>query len=372
MEAKFKSIDRTSTSSSLHPRARSTSWSLRDHLFGALLALIASTLLILINPARFQVRQDAPARAQLLEGGTSPQSDIYCFWRDGKAIAYGLNPYSRIHGSDMRTNQKYSTLLPGFLLLASATVLAGFNSFYEFLPLWMSAQVVFIVGLGLLLFYRWKRFSSLAPALLVANLWIFNRWTLLVAQEGQIDILAALLAVLSIYCHKSRPTYSLLLFGLSLAVKQVAIFLLPIYLALAWDSRVSIQTNFRNTAKTLGLIATIPAALSLPFIIWDCSGFFMSILFSATRSAADHFRTPGIGRLLELQGLTARLPMAGLFILCYSAALQRRMSLAVAASLCVMIFIGFNPVLFRQYMVWGIALALPALEEAVRAYRREA
>jgi len=355
-------VDDQATLASSYAGSRMTSWHALDHLLALLIAMCASYLLVLANPARFRIVQPDPTKAASAENRKT-QKDIYFIWKDGKAIAYGLNPYSRIHGSDMKRNDKYSTYLPGFFLLASLTVLAGVDNFYEFLPAWMGVQVALTVGIGLLLFYRWRKSTTLAVALLVSTLWIFNRWTVAVTLGGQIDIFAALFVLLSIYLHKSRPVTALLLFGVSLAIKQVAIFLLPVYLALAWHSHDSLRENLKNLAKTLGWIAIIPTAVSLPFLIWDFSGFMLSILFSATRSALTHFRTPTISGLLDLEGLVARIPMAALFLLTYVAAFQKRITLATAAFLSSAIFIGFNSVLFNQYMVWGVALSLPLLEE---------
>jgi uncharacterized membrane protein len=85
--------------------------------------------------------------------------------------------------------------------------------------------------------------------------------------------------VLSLGVFGKYRKVSLLFFSFSLAIKQIAIFLAPLYLI--WEYHHS-----RSLKKTIiaGLwIISIPLISSLPFILWNMEGFFKSIAFSATR-----------------------------------------------------------------------------------------
>jgi hypothetical protein len=99
----------------------------------------------------------------------------------------------------------------------------------------------------------------------------------------------------------------------------------------------------------------VPILFSIPFILWDLTGFIKSILFSATRSPADHFGVPSADSLIGLVGLPAKIPLlTGLFLV-YSLAFRKKISLAVGVFLSFILLIDFNSVLFRQYLVWPTA-----------------
>src|SRR4029450_13694968 len=79
----------------------------------------------------------------------------------------------------------------------------------------------------------------------------------------------------------------------------------------------------------LAWMALVPAAVSLPFVVWNAEGFVRSILFSATRAPEIHL--PGFYSLDPLIGMTiprynglpARLPLLLMMTLVWWAALRR-------------------------------------------------
>jgi hypothetical protein len=100
--------------------------------------------------------------------------------------------------------------------------------------------------------------------------------------------------VLSLGLFEKYRRTSLLLFGFSLAIKQIAIFLMPLYLIWEYQQSRSWQKVF-----VAGLwMAVIPLLASIPFLIWNAEGFIKSIVFSATRIALDHFGAESIDVIL--------------------------------------------------------------------------
>jgi Gpi18-like mannosyltransferase len=102
---------------------------------------------------------------------------------------------------------------------------------------------------------------------------LFNRWTLHVVKVSEIDFLPLLILILALIGIKNGKSSSNLLFGLSLSIKQMGIFLVPLTAIWAWkDGRDS--NNLATMVKKIGLVALIPTILILPFLVWDAEGFF--------------------------------------------------------------------------------------------------
>lgn len=292
------------------------------------------------------------------------KDDIYFVWKDGKAIASGLNPYSRIHGSDMRTNDKYSTYFPGFFLLVSATVVAGVDEFEDFLPLWRVVQILCVLAIGGIIYRTLLSQGGILLALFGSAFWMCNRWTVAVMREGQIDIFAALFCIVAVLWLSRSEKSAALAYGASLAVKQIGIFLLPLFLLQVVRER-GVAGSLRPLGRRIAYIALIPLLLSIPFLWWDSSGFIFSIFFSATRQGLDHFRAHSIDTLLGLKGIVARVPMLCLLGLVYGLYALRKVGICTAAFLLFAVFADFNSVLFRQYIVWSCAFLPLAVGEIV-------
>jgi hypothetical protein len=142
------------------------------------------------------------------------------------------------------------------------------------------------------------------------------------------------------------------LYSFSLAIKQIAIFLAPLYLI--WEYQ---QT--RSIWKTIvaGLwILSIPLLTSMPFLFWNLEGFIKSITFSATRIALNHFGAGSIDTILNLSGFIARLPFLLMLLGAYFAAWQKSLGRYGAAMIVMGIFVGFNSILFQHYPIWLMPL----------------
>jgi hypothetical protein len=91
-----------------------------------------------------------------------------------------------------------------------------------------------------------------------------------------------------------------------------------------------------------------------------------SILFSAVRSD-ERFSLPAqsIDRVLGLKGFIAKAPMLLLMAIVYAATFMRRLPRFFAALLVLAIFVNFNSIWFRQYMIWPAALLCLALVDVL-------
>jgi uncharacterized membrane protein len=147
-----------------------------------------------------------------------------------------------------------------------------------------------------------------------------------------------------------RQRTSLLLLSLSLAIKQIAIFLVPLYLLWVWQR--SDQDRIERVLSATAMIFSIPFVTSLPFLLWNAESFIKSIAFSMTRNPDTHFGARSVGEWMGLTGIPDRLPMLGLLLMVYAGMFQRRLGMYASALFVIVVFLDFNPVLFRQYMCW--------------------
>ncbi|MGH7306797.1 MAG: hypothetical protein ACRELZ_26280 [Candidatus Rokuibacteriota bacterium] len=278
--------------------------------------------------------------------------DIYYIWIDGSRLAVGENPYARIRTGNMRENQKFPTYLPLFYMFVAATHHVGVTEYADFLRLWRVLVLLSQVAIGVLLFVACWRAGHPVLGVFAALFWGLNRWTLYVARVAQIDFLPILCLLGSLFLFETRRRTSLLLFGLSLALKQIAVLVTPLYLVWTWRAASDSSTRLRATAAAAGWIALIPGLLSLPFLAWDAEAFVRSILFSATRDPDSHVRALAFGAELDLTGLPARLPMLLLLALAFVAAARGEIGRYMAVLLVLATFVDFNPVFFVQYVAW--------------------
>jgi uncharacterized membrane protein YidH (DUF202 family) len=287
--------------------------------------------------------------------------DTYYSWVEGRRILRGQNPYERILHGSMEENNKYATYFPLFYEASALVQHLGLRQYHEWIGFWRYIFLVFNVAVGLLLgtmlFFR----RTWALALLGMAFWYFNRWTLNTSESASLDFIPILLMVLSLALFSRYRRTSLLLYSFSLAIKQIAIFLVPLYLI--WEFQ---QT--RSIRKTIlaGLwIASIPLLVSIPFLVWNAEGFFKSIAFSGTRAALNHFGAASIDDILNLEGLIARLPLLIMLCAAYLAAWHKATGRYGSAMMVMAIFIAFNSVLFEHYPVWLMPLLPLAVSEWV-------
>jgi len=288
-------------------------------------------------------------------GYESPRKeDIYFTYLDGERLLQGVNPYERVLAGDMRVNDKYSTYFPGFYYLASLIQFTGLSAFDPWLSIWRVIFLVFNISIAALLFYIPARKQMLGLSVFAALFWLFNRWTLHVARTADIDFIPLFFMLLSLYLFQRNRKTSYLLLGLSLTIKQVAIFLVPVYLIWTWKSAP--DRGAKHLVSSALWIGIVPLIASLPFLIWNWEAFVRSILFSTTRVAAAAFNVYSLDVALGWQGLLARVPVVLMFLMAYWLTWKYKLGVFSTALLVLAIFVFFNSVFYTSYMVWVVAL----------------
>jgi hypothetical protein len=279
-------------------------------------------------------------------------TDIYYDWIDGQRILSGENPYARVLAGNMRDNNKYTTYFPVFILLSWLTQLVGLREFSQWIAFWRAIFLFCNLGIAGAIFYLLYRRQHYGTALFGALFWIFNRWVLYIVTIAHLDFIAILLLIASLGLFEKRRWSALLLLSLSLGVKQIAIFLVPLYLIWTW--RAAERNRPREVLLAALVIASVPVVTALPFVAWHAEGFAKSIIFSLTRVFDASYAEPSVDVLLGWTGIPARLPMLGLMVLVYWIAWRRKIGMYTSVLFVMATFIAFSTVLFRQYLSWVI------------------
>ncbi|MDZ4719423.1 MAG: hypothetical protein SH847_13290 [Roseiflexaceae bacterium] len=314
------------------------------------------------------------------------QEDIAFIWQDGTSIAAGINPYARVETVITSGNNKFSTYFPLFYLLVALTNKLGVVSFSGFIALWRYGCLAFNLLIAVLIYSGLARRSNALLGVFFAGIWLLNIWSLHVARVLQIDFLPISFLLLSILLFDRQPRMALLCFGVSLAIKQIGIFLLPVYLILIWQRNDSAPSSkrpgavVRELAGGLALMLSIPLLVSLPFLIWDAESFIRSILISVTRNPETVIALETFDHLTrqifpDFSGTPTKLPMLLFMLLIYGAVFQRKIGLAGSTFGSIVAFTILNSVLFFQYWAWFMAV-LPLLwwelgERGVRSQKSE-
>ena len=298
-------------------------------------------------------------------------ADIWFIYQDGLAIADGKSPYARILDGDMRTNQKYATYFPLFYQASALTQRLGLRVYGEWLAFWRIVFAGFDVAIALLLLTTVWRRGLPAFALFAAFFWTWNRWVLFEIQIAQIDFIPIFFLLLALVLLERRGDTAMVLFGVSLAAKQIAIFLVPIFLAHAFRAAPAAGRT-RATLRALALIGVVPLVVSLPYLLGEPEAYLRSILFSATRLPRSHFGAPSIDEVAGLVGLPAKLPMLALMAVLWVYALRGRIGTSLAALLVMAVFVDFNSVLYTHYPCWVVPLLVLVARDAMAPARAAA
>ncbi len=296
------------------------------------------------------------------------EQDIYYIWLEGKRILAGENPYARVLASNLRENDKYATYFPIAYLLSALVQKLGFLTYRDWLYFWRPIAFVCHMGIiGLTLQYFQKR-RLIIFGIVAATILLLGRWSIYIVRVHHLEFAAIFCLILSLVLLREKTRLALLLFSLSLGIKQIAIFLLPLYLIYLWKKR---DRYGKNLIIGLLIILSVPLVSSVPFILWNADGFFKSVLFSATRLGDSHIdRAPSIDVILFkdypwLVGLKAKLLMLLLMGLSYLSFLKERVGIFAASAMTMMAFLYFNSVLFLQYFVWPLCLIPFAFSELI-------
>ena len=276
-------------------------------------------------------------------------SDIQYVWAEGAAITQGKNPYRKAESTSYNS-EKYATYFPLSYLASAAIQRIGFTSFQAWLSVVRPIVFAFHAVTALAIFIFLYQKNALILGLFGFFFVLFDRWSLYVDRVAHIDFIAMAFLVLGLMLLKKIPKTAYVLIGISLSIKQMAIFIIPLILIWVWLRHRSI----RSTGIALVLIFIVPIFCFIPFLTTSPVGVAQSILFSATRTATGDFSSPGISTLVHLEGSAARIAMAALMLLVYIAAYQKKIGLFTSMLCIFVIFIGFNPVIYYQYLAWAI------------------
>ncbi len=292
------------------------------------------------------------------------EQDIFAIFNEGDRIQRGINPYARAldFEDSIEWNQIFATYLPISYTLAWLTQEIGLEDFLQWLGFWRVIFLIANLSIAYILFYiPYHRHNNLVFAVLASLIWFFNRWTLHMTMIYHIDFIAIFFLLLSLVLWPKNRNISLLAFGLSLGVKHIAMFMIPLYIIWIWQS---VENRSIKEFIRLNLVmASIPLIVSAPFLVMNASAFAKSIFVSATRISESHFGAPSIDTLLMFTGIPAKIPMLGLMSITFLAAWKKKIKYFTAALLIILVFVDFNSVLFRQYMTWVSPLLLLALCE---------
>ena len=315
------------------------------------------------------------ASGLLARPASASQPDIYYIWRDGVRLADGANPYAFDRPPEEERSTKHPSYLPLFYLAVAGVYKLGVHDYGTWLALWRAVRIAAHIAITVLLYRAGQRAGHPLLGLFGALFWSLNRWTLYTVRSGGLDQLALLFLLLSLECFGRRRRLAFLLLGTSLAIKHVALLVVPLYLVWTWQAweQPSRPERAARTAQAAAWIALIPLAVSLPFLWWDAGAFIRSILISAIRPAAAYGHVSAVGSLLGLRGGVARIPLlflASLIVLV--AAYRQVIGRYTTVLLMFTVFTDFNTVLFPQYFAWVIPFIVLAATERSQTRSREA
>ncbi len=298
------------------------------------------------------------ALVQALYARDSTSDDIEYVWKEGAGMLQRGNPYEKAANAAHWEN-KYATYFPLSYIVSAAIQKLGASSFSSWLavvrPIVLGSQLATAL-LVLVFLYTQKK---LALGIFSFFLILFHRFVLYPAQTAQVDFPAIFFLLLGIILLNRKPKTGYVLIGVSLAIKQMAIILLPIFLIWEFSQRKS----KKQTLHALVLMLVIPALTLLPFFIDSPAGVRNSLAFSANRFHGGDFTTLDISTLLSIEGPASRLGMYALIGIIVIAFWRKEIGIWGACLAIFTVFIGFNPVLFYHYLAWIIPLIPPALAE---------
>ncbi len=304
----------------------------------------------------------------------SQVQDVYYIYLDAQRTLAGENTYRRIEGRDMVNNDKYATYLPGFYLLGAGSQALGAASFEAFVGFWRLVFATCSVLIGVLILGACWRAGWPGLGMVGLVVWGVNRWTLEVMAIVHIEPLALLPLVASVVVFRRHLLLACVLLSVSLAVKQIAVFMVPVY-AMAVVRQAWLRTGGeRWKAMGWGALALVgvPLAVSLVFLMDSPVGFFQSLFFSTTRVAQGHVDTPLLTDVLQWEGLAGRWVVVAGMLLMYVWAWGRvgvggwGVGIAAVTFGVLMMFVHLNPVQFVQYFVWPLPFVFLAIAEAGR------
>lgn len=265
-------------------------------------------------------------------GADGDGEDIVQHWRRGGEILSGHNPYSCLQPNAVCSDNKNPIHFPLFYWLAAGTRAVGFDSYSRWLLVWEYVFFLFYVAIGGLLFGVLIRRGGWLLAFFGMLFWLFNRWSLYVLQVHHIDFIALFFFVWALVVLPRRQLWALFLLSLSIATKQVALPLVPIFFIYYW------QTSRLPWRRRLGwgllAVAVVPVLITLPFFIDTPGAVLRGLLFPITRNTQADFGAPAFDAFIRNNGKSRNMVMFALMGVVFAAFGQKSCRLSPLVCSC--------------------------------------
>lgn len=302
------------------------------------------------------------------------KEDIYYEYQAAQDIQDGKNPYLRILSSDMLENDKYATQFPLYFYFLGFVNNLAHNDFSGFLEIYRAILYCFHLAGGVFIYLIFRRVNARLIGFCAAFFYMFNVWSLnsfLFLKQDMIAI-ALLLLSFNFFKTKSHRWLSYVLFGLSLGVKHIGVFALPLYIYPVFVGEDSVK-KFSNNLLLLFITLMLP---TFPLFLDSPESFYKSLLFSLTRSPSTSEVLYGYNNLLVnynptidkgtmFDKLLPRLPLLVAFVLGALLLFTKKIPPSKYLFVSILIFAVFNPVIFPQYITWIPPLALIAFVDYI-------
>lgn len=274
--------------------------------------------------------------------------DIYFYYHRGGQIVKGANPYTCTLTKD--ACKGYPSHLPGvYWLSAGIHQLVG-DQFEDWIALWRPIMLSawFLIGVVLFVYLYRLGYSALAVGALV--FWLFNRWSLYVLQVAHTDFLGLLFLLLSVPLLPAYPLLAVVVLGISLSVKQLAVFVVPLFFIYLWRNQ---GIRGKRFVLCIGLVLIVPLLCLAPFLFNNSQAVMKGLFNPVTRIAqSDYAAIPPLSVFVGMDQAYQLLLMLLLILTVYVVAWRKLTSLPAAVMLVMAIMLATTPVLFHQYFVW--------------------
>ncbi len=298
------------------------------------------------------------------------KEDIYYEFQAAKQLQNNENPYDRIVGSDMLENDKYATQLPLYFYFLSLVRSVAQDDFSGFIEMYRGILFCFQLAGGVFIYLIFRRANNRLLGLCAAFFYCFNVWTLNSFLYLKQDMIALALLIASFYFFRNvrYRWVSYLLYGVSLGIKHIGIFVLPLYITPLVFKEDTPKKFWLNMTVLLGTVL-VP---TLPLFVDNPNTFVKSMLFSVTRAPLSTDILFGYSELLIkynsafdsgtlVEQLLPRVPLVVSSVLAAALLFLKKIPASTYLFVSIMVFAVFNPVIFAQYITWLPPLALLAV-----------